>query len=85
MQLNNTLSLPKAKRPFSIRKSERLVEAQQDLQILCLKAVSDILAQLDQPREARMKLNEGMVLLEQNFGPESELLVEMKASLVVLD
>jgi hypothetical protein len=47
MQLNNTLSLPKAKRPFSIRKSERLVEAQQDLQILCLKAVSDILAQLD--------------------------------------
>jgi hypothetical protein len=32
-----------------------------------------------------MKLNEGMVLLEQNFGPESELLTEMKSQLEALD
>jgi hypothetical protein len=32
-----------------------------------------------------MKLNEGMVLLEQNFGPESELLAEMKSQLEALD
>ena len=68
--------MKKADRPLNQKKLERLVASQQDLQILCMKTLSEILMALDQPNEAMSKLKEGMILLEENFGPEYPLLQE---------
>jgi len=46
-----------------------------------MKTLSEILMSLDQAPEAISKLKEGMILLEENFGPEYPLLAEFQGQM----